>query len=171
MAAPKTPQAKTVTRSLPCELTDEELRERADQLVVHIRELEALDEEKKEASKKFRDKMRAIGSKVSVFSKQIEDKKEVREVECLEAPDYNRKLMVITRKDTGEVLGTRPLSSEDLQAPLPNLTPIDGGKKGGKAKAAPAGKKGVKAVAAEDDDEEDDDEEDDEDEEGASPNA
>jgi hypothetical protein len=134
-------------RKLPCPLTDDELRERGALLVDTLQKKGRVDGKRKDVAKKYREAMKGLDFIVGVTSTAIADKQEVRDVECLEEKAFDRKLVVTTRKDTGEVVFTRPMTDEERQEKLPlNLVPIDGGKQ-------KKGKKGLSAdaVAAEPD--------------------
>jgi len=147
---------RTVTRRLPCDLTDEEVLTKTNQLVENIREARALDEQRKEEMKSFRDRLKSHAAKIDSLSRQIEARVEHRDVECVEEKQDGKNLIALIRKDTGKVWSTRPMTDEERQERLPidpvaadpskplkvplSLVPIEEGrKKGGKKKKTAAG--------------------------------
>lgn len=157
-----TPKPKPTKRTLECNLTDAELKEKCDAMIKDMGTRDALDIDRKAVSKEFREKIAAIDSRVHATAKQITERKEHREVLCEDTPDFERKLMVTVRKDTGAVQETRALRKDEMQLkmkgaddddddddkaadapkakpPVSNLHPITGGKAGPSGGAKPRG--------------------------------
>lgn len=119
------------TRWLECELTEDEIKEKGKALARAEEERSQNKENKKAAVAEFDSTDKALSASITTLTAQINNKREFRNVEIEERPDYETHLMEFYRKDTGERIGTRPLSVEELQEKFDFA-------KGSKKKAAPA---------------------------------
>jgi len=105
-----------IKRKLRCHLTDTELKERAERLVEHLDNIDELTQQKKDAVKRFSDKIGGEESVAARLRAEIADGTELRDVECIEIPRDG--LMVTIRMDTYAVLGQRPQSTAEKQDKL-----------------------------------------------------
>lgn len=103
------------TRWLECELTEDEIKEKGKALARAEEERTQNKENKKAAVAEFDSTDKALGATIGGLTAQINNKREFRNVEIEERADYETHLMEFYRKDTGERIGTRPLTVEELQ--------------------------------------------------------
>lgn len=134
------------TMSLRCDLTDDELAHRREQLLAELDAVDSLTEEKKEVAKEFADKIKSANAKAARLRTSLRQGYELREVPVTEKRDDKAKDMMIIRDDTGEVVTRRKLSAAEMQT---TLVGIDGGKadKGGKGAKGKAAAEGAKPAA------------------------
>lgn len=104
---------------LPCALTDEELRERADELVKVLDTIDDIEAEKKSANDQFKARIQIQESRARELRTAIEGKREDRPVECIESFELRLGVARTTRTDTGEQIRERALRSTELQPSLP----------------------------------------------------
>jgi hypothetical protein len=107
----------THTETLPVPLTDEELRSKAAELAVLIRQWENDEEAEKQRAKLAREELAEKWETVRRVRAIVEAKAEPRSVECEERPAQGRTIMVV-RLDTGEIVRSRPMTSDECQASL-----------------------------------------------------
>lgn len=103
------------TQQLPVKLTDEEKLEKARQLSGLIDEVTNLKEEQKAANADFKSRIEERDLDAKKIAKMIREGQEVRPVEVIEEKDYDDRKIRTIRKDTGEVVGIRPMELDDTQ--------------------------------------------------------
>ena len=106
------------TRRLQVTLTEDEITQRGRAIAKFDRDRYGLEEAKKAANDEFRAKINACSEAISRLSQVIMTGAEERSVECEEERDYVRKVAVLHRTDTGEVVETRSLGADELQEKL-----------------------------------------------------
>jgi hypothetical protein len=111
-------------RDLRCELSDDEVAERADLLAQFEAEREKTERDKGTASATFRAELKRLAEEITVRAGQVRDHAEQRSVLCIEKIDRPSNLAELVRTDTGEVIRRRSLSETETQG---ELLPIDGG--------------------------------------------
>lgn len=116
---------------LLCALDDDELRQRGADAARIVSQLDQLDEQRRLAASDFRDRMKELRSKLREISAAVRERQEERMVACETEPNYAAGLMVTVRLDSGEVIRSRPLTSEERQG---HLFPLRG--RGRKQRAA-----------------------------------
>lgn len=104
---------------LPCSLTDEELRERGDELVKVLDTIDEIEAEKKSANDAFKARIQIQESRARELRTAIESKKEDRSVEVIESFELRLGVARTTRTDTGEQIRERALRQSELQPSLP----------------------------------------------------
>ena len=107
------------TEWLKYEFTEEEQKELAKKLAYETRNLMENEEAKKSVMSDFKSKIEAAKEKISKLSNQINNGYEYRNIECvvsLNDPKEGHK--TLTRKDTGEVVKTVSMNSEEKQEKL-----------------------------------------------------
>jgi hypothetical protein len=104
---------------LPCKLTDEELRERGDELVKVLAAVDEIEAEKKLANDQFKARIQIQEARARELRTAIETKREDRSVECVESYELRLGVARTTRVDTGEQIRERALRSSELQPTLP----------------------------------------------------
>lgn len=108
---------KTEVKSkfLKCVLNDEEIREKGQSLARAEQEREQNEAAKKAANEQFKSVDSALFSTIKSLTTEINNKCEYRYVEISEMPDYERNVMEIMRRDTGEKIDQRALTVDELQ--------------------------------------------------------
>jgi hypothetical protein len=143
----------TSMQSVERTLTDGEVMARKNEHISIELEIDHLEEERKSAAADFKGRLEPKRARRKELLRTIETGRESYEVECVEVWDYQRNVIEVKRKDTGEVLDEQPMGFEERQE---KLDEVDGGKNKGKAAKAKKGK------AASEPEPNDEDEEDDE---------
>lgn len=111
---------KKLLKSLPVELTDDEVLIRAKELTVAMAEEEALIAKIKAfRSNNERTIKDVIRPQIAKLQDVVHTGVEDREVECEQRPDYTRKIMEIVRLDTDEVVESWQIKQAELQTALP----------------------------------------------------
>jgi hypothetical protein len=103
------------TEWLKCDLSKDELREKGQSLARAEQEREKNEADKKAAVDAFKSVDSELARTIKDLTTQINNKAEHRYVEVEERLDYERNLMEIYRKDTGEKINQRALTAEELQ--------------------------------------------------------
>lgn len=107
---------KRITKTLPCELTEEEILETGHALAENVKDLNDLEEEKKEVVKKYQDRINTLDTQQRRLALAVQTGKEDREVECewlWHTPTKGRKTLV--RLDINETVRIDEMDSRDLQ--------------------------------------------------------
>lgn len=60
-------------------------------------------------------------ARLAVLAGVVDKRSEVREVECEESMNLDRKIVEIVRMDTGEIVDTRGITGADIQQALPHM--------------------------------------------------
>ena len=108
-----------IQKSLPVQLTDPELRAFGDQIAKIISDHAALEDQKKEAASSFKAQLDALDAQMRRISIIITQRQEWRLVECYTVANYTALTMELYREDTGELVSSRKLSSDEMQGRLP----------------------------------------------------
>lgn len=104
---------------LPCSLSGDELRERADELVKVLATVDAIKVEKKAATDQFKARIQIQEERARELRTAIGSKQEDRAVECIESFELRLGVARTTRTDTGEQIRERALRQSELQPTLP----------------------------------------------------
>lgn len=105
-------------QDLPVKLTEIEMEAKAQQLVDLMDQKEKKDAEFAQLRKRHNDQMAEMTFKISVLARQRREGTELRPVQTAEVPDYHERKVETVRQDTGEVIGSRPLTQADRQQDL-----------------------------------------------------
>lgn len=113
-------RTKRETRSLPCTLSDVELREKGDQLAQAFNDVEVAESQEKAMKSQFKAKKEELQARLSRLSSLIQSKTEMRDVEVVKQTDFKKdeNHVTETRLDTSKVLTTRDLTDEERQRHL-----------------------------------------------------
>jgi hypothetical protein len=105
---------KDIELELPCDLTEEEIQHRAQQLGATIAEYDDVESAKKDAMKEFGERLGELRGRMRRFSLVIRTKSEQRIVKCLvNFNDPTVGIKRIVRLDTGEIYAERPMTDEE----------------------------------------------------------
>ena len=116
---------KTVSRLLPVELTDAELREAGDELAATVQEINSEDNRQKEIKDQLKARMSELEAKQSKLAMKITQKKEYRDIQ-VRIEMHTSGQVSETRIDTGKVLTLRDPYEEEKQFPLKPIEPKGG---------------------------------------------
>lgn len=111
------------TTYLPCRLTDDELREKGQELA-HSRETsEKFEAEAAEARKSLKDREALLDGEVSRLARIVRERSEQRPI-CVEVRLAKKAGMVDeVRVDTGEVIATRKMADREMQTEMLEVPP------------------------------------------------
>lgn len=112
-------------RHLPVALTPEEFDVKAAEMAQAEIELGDLTVAKSTAASDFKAKIDTVKGRLAVLAGVVDKRSEVREVECEESMNLDRKIVEIVRIDTGEIVDTRGITGADIQQALPHMR-VDG---------------------------------------------
>ena len=107
---------REVVRDLMCDLSDEELFDRAQQLSSTLQRYDEVELEKKNSNKRYSDMLGELGGEARKLSVIIRRRCESRPVCCavmFHAPVKGSKRIV--RTDTGEIVSDEPMTAAELQ--------------------------------------------------------
>lgn len=113
------PVGEAVTRSLICELTLDEQRERGAELANAITAERELAQEKKEVLNNFKAREQQLSIRTSQLHQVVETRREYREVDCHEWHDYKAGKVYVVRDDLGTIPETRHMTATERQRQLP----------------------------------------------------
>jgi hypothetical protein len=126
---------KTVTRTLPCKLSEKELAKMGPELAANMDKIEAIEAAKKTADDGFKKDIGMLEEVSTKLRGMLRSGAEEREVKCEEVTDYRAGEVRVTRLDTGETFQKRTMTKDEVQLPLDaagkkagKLLPISGGK-------------------------------------------
>ena len=111
--------AKEIDLELLCELNEEELHVRAQQLAAAIGEQDRVEGEKSDAMKDYTDQLKEIEERLRIISRAIRSRTEFRMVKCTvlfhsPSPGFKRTV----REDTGELVSEVEMTAEERQRHL-----------------------------------------------------
>lgn len=110
-------ELRTETRMMPVRLTDEELRQKADELAYSVQEIADEGDRQKNIKDQMKARMSELTSKQRRLALVVSRKEEFRDVEIgIELGADNQVKEV--RKDTGEVILMRPVRDSERQYSL-----------------------------------------------------
>jgi hypothetical protein len=107
---------KELILDLMCELGQEELNERAQQLSSTVVRFDEVELEKKNSNKQYADRLNELGGAIRKLSGIVRQRAESRPVKCavlFHSPTVGTKRIV--RKDTGEIVREEPMSAVECQ--------------------------------------------------------
>lgn len=102
-------------RTLKVKLTDDEVLQRARDLIEADEEIERIDAEKKESAENFAEMKKEQLARKTKARGAVKDGEEDREVECQWEPDWKAKQWLLKRLDTGETIEASTMDADDLQ--------------------------------------------------------
>lgn len=112
------------TKTLPCQLTEEEIRLRGLRLATLRSEIGDIEIEKKAANQEFKERIESREKQCGTLVKQITSGQEYREVIIEEVKDWESQSVRTIRVDTGETVEVRAMTPRELQRPIPFDRPI-----------------------------------------------
>jgi seryl-tRNA synthetase len=111
----KKDKPEITTQILHCRLSTDELLKYSDQLSCEVNEVASLQAKKAAAASDYKAKIEAKEEIITDLARKVRTKEEDREVECEIVKDWEHKCVRTTRRDTGEVVGERAMTAEEMQ--------------------------------------------------------
>ncbi len=108
---------------LKCILTEPEIKDAGAMLAKTYSEITELEEQKKSQASDFKAKIDGATAQASILARKIQNGYEFRNIDCEEAWDYEDKVVEVMRLDTGEIIKTRAMTTDELQKKL--FTPTE----------------------------------------------
>lgn len=112
-------------RTLPCPLSDAEVAERAHTMAKLVAEEQAVEVQKKAAADEFKERLEHIGGNIRRLARQVRERSEDRAIEVDFQHDDVRFAVDTIRLDTGEIIGSRPMTEDEkkeaIQGRLPGI--------------------------------------------------
>lgn len=113
---------RTVVRSLPCRLTDEELLKKGGDLATAVQDIATEEGRQADIKASMKAKLAEIEARRTQLAIAVSRKEEHRDVEVDIWHDYQRAVVQEIRRDTGEIMSTRVMSDSERQQALPMET-------------------------------------------------
>jgi len=113
--AKKNAEPRIVRHPASVALSKDELVDRADELSKLIEERTTLEDTAREVAKEHREQLKKMRERIEDLGDVVRSRKEIREVECKEVPDFDKEVVELFRLDTGERVHARQLTEEDRQ--------------------------------------------------------
>jgi hypothetical protein len=118
---------KKITRELPVQLTESQIKVRSTELAHLGVEIDAKADAHRVASKGRAKELRDLRKRQSELSKAINDGKELAEIQCEERSIFAQNKIEVIRCDTKEVVETRAMTAADRQMDMNE--PAEGSKR------------------------------------------
>lgn len=113
------------TKTLPCQLTEEEIRLRGLRLATLRSEIGDIEIEKKAANQEFKERIESREKQCGTLVKQITSGQEYREVIVKDVEDFDKQQVCTIRVDTGDTVEVRAMTPHELQRPIPFEKPAE----------------------------------------------
>lgn len=110
---------RTVVRTLPCVLTEEELLKKGQELAEAVEDIQTEERRQGDIKASMKARLTALGARRDEISIAVRRKEEDRDVEVDIFHDYARGIVEDIRRDTGERIAFRPMSEDERQRELP----------------------------------------------------
>lgn len=102
-------------RKLPCVLTEQELAIKRDEIARKVHEYKLAEAEKRAVTATLASRVKALRADIERLGEEISERTEERLVPCQEESVYEASRVDLIRTDTGEVVGSRPMTGEERQ--------------------------------------------------------
>ncbi len=112
------PTRKPFMRELRCDLTSQEVADRADELGSALHRRAETEKAKADASASYAADLKAATSTINRLGEEVRTRSTQRPVECHAVPDFAEGVMETIRLDSGEVIARRPLEPDERQPEL-----------------------------------------------------
>lgn len=115
---------ESVTKMLPCKLTEVEKVTRGRELASTMEEKDQLQLKIEESKSEFKTKVQGLDLKIEELKRIVLDGTERREVECFYHKDFENNSVLTVRTDTGEEVDSRRMTAEERQEMLPMVNDV-----------------------------------------------
>lgn len=108
-------------RNLPVKLTESETLTRGEELARTVEQYKAEEAAEKDRAKKAKEGLLALRTRMETLSRVVDTRTEHRDIPC--GWHYARATLTaqLVRRDTGEVVETRPMTQAERQERLPGF--------------------------------------------------
>ena len=103
------------TRTLKCQLTDDEIKQATEELTQSLDSLEVLEDDKKKMASDYKAQIEAKEAMIRVLKNRVRDKYEMRPVRCTMTLNYTQQTVSVIREDTQEVVKNRQMNEDEKQ--------------------------------------------------------
>lgn len=110
---------RTVVRSLPVRLTEEELLKKGSELAATVQDIASEESRQQDIKSQLKAKLAELEARRSNLAITVSRKEEHRDVEVDIFHDYQRGVVEDVRRDTGETISRRVMNEEERQRALP----------------------------------------------------
>lgn len=117
--------SKTITKRLPCQLSDEERLEFADRLAECNERVEEATANRKSLMQQMAAEVKQAESERDRINNIVASKTEYREIDVVVEFDFDKGRVRQVRKDTGEQIQDRPMTEKERQTNLLNEPELD----------------------------------------------
>lgn len=98
-----------------CVMTDAERIAKGELLARMAFELGDLEEQKAAAGRDFTNRIKNLRTEQGKVADDVRSGTELRDVECVEKPDWKEHVVSVVRCDTGEIVRRRPMTPSERQ--------------------------------------------------------
>jgi hypothetical protein len=109
---------RTVVRSLPCRLSDEELLKKGGELATAVQDIATEESRQIDLKASMKARLTEIEARRTQLAIAVNRKEEHRDVEVDVFHDYQRGVVSDIRRDTGEILSQRVMQDSERQKSL-----------------------------------------------------
>lgn len=109
---------KKVSERLPCQLSDAERLDFADELAEATQQVDTISTTRKSQMQQINSELRQAEARRDKLSGIVGSKTEYRDITVEVKHDYDRGFVIKTRTDTGEVILERRMTDDERQVPL-----------------------------------------------------
>ena len=117
---------KEVIRTLPCQLSDDELTEYSAKLAKATVKHGEITQEKKDTMVDFNSRLKHYQTQINYTASLVDNQTEEREVMVTVTIDYDNKRYMERRSDTHEITIDRDLRDDEMQPDLPTEESTNG---------------------------------------------
>lgn len=116
---PTTKLHRTIVRSLPVKLTDEELLKKGGELATAVQDIATEEGRQADIKASMKARLAEIEARRTQLAIAVSRKEEHRDVEVDIFHDYQRGVVEDIRRDTGEIISRRVMHEDERQQELP----------------------------------------------------
>lgn len=117
------PTVRRVTKDLPVKLTTNEIMSYARELAAQHATKSVITSRRSNLVSQIKAELDECEARISDLSAKVSSGEELRPVACTLKMDFLNNSAETTRDDTGETIARRPLTPEEMQQELPDLSP------------------------------------------------
>jgi hypothetical protein len=107
-----------VLRNLRCELTNEEVRLKGEQLAAALINAEKIQETAESAKQHYKAQIQAEQGTAKILQRQVAERAEYKEVRCHWEYHYSAGSKSLVRDDTGEIVETVAIGDNETQTEI-----------------------------------------------------
>lgn len=116
--------AQRPTRSvetLSCRLSNDELLSKSDEIANVLSEIDSKEDEISGLKKFYKSEVEKLDQRKNILKDQISTKRAYREVECSIEYNFDKKIKMFVRMDTGEIVREVPIAEHECQEYMKEL--------------------------------------------------